>query len=124
MIITNIVYPVEMGFLWLLRQNGLWGGWRDGPFMVQGGRLVRIHSVLRHEDERCVEYRMFFCILPHRQNGSRWAPTILGPEAGHFDLWGLPMDYMLPFDREYLPKVLKIGLHLNIGADEPLTIQV
>lgn len=110
MIITNIVYPIESGFLWLLRQDGFWGGWRDGPFMVHGGVLVPVINLKISCGKEMREHHVFLCDVHTMGKGERWRPILEGPEVEHFDLWGIPTEHLSPFERKFLPMFLKIGL--------------
>lgn len=115
--IINVVYPIEPGFIWLLRQNGLWGGWRDGSLLINGGRLVSIISFRKCREE----YRTFFYQIQPRENGTRWRPVIEVPEAEHFDLWGLPQKNLHPLEAEHLGMIVNCGIQKIL---EPLTLPV
>ena len=94
--IINIIYPIEPGFVWLLRQDGLWGGWRDGAFLINGGRLIPIISVRTG----CEEHKVYFYPINQSMNGERWKPVFEEtPAVEHFDFWGLPNDQLHAFEK-------------------------
>ncbi len=116
--IINVVYPIEPGFIWLLWQNGLWGGWREGALTINGGRLIPIISFR----SGCEEHRVFFYPINHRMNGERWKPAFEdNPGVEHFDFWGLPSDQLHSFEKEHLKRIIDMGL---VKLNEPLTVEV
>ncbi len=112
---TNIVYPVEPGFLWLLHQDGLWGGWRDDEPLVEGAYKKEV-AVVRC-DKLEIEYRVSFLLMPEFKNGDRWGPRVKNPHAAHFDLWEPPYEKMHLFEKKYLSRIIGIRADILSGGD-------
>lgn len=118
---VRVEYPIEPGFIWLLRQDGLWGGWREGSFSCEHeSHLEQVFSKLHKEGGEEVMYEMVFIRLNSQEKHERWKPTVVLPEAHHFDFWNLPERQMHLFESEHLPSVLKMVLREILQAEAAL----